>query len=476
MFVRADYGSEVGGAGGRVFGRASDTSFPAPEVAGLVVNLAAAIGSSRWWRGLATLAALCWAAWVLMPERSALPMLTPPPLTDDEAESARALAIAPLGRGARAGHLRAPTALARAVAFAPTRPTLDLSITLDPGETIATALARAGVADAAPAAALLATGAGQPLAAGTTMAATLGPRTGLGQRPLQHLAVRARFDLTLRLDRAGDRLVLTRAPIATDRTPLRLRGLVGPSLFRSARAAGVPLEAVANYIQAIATRISIGQDILPTDRFDLVIARERTAAGEERLGPLLMAALDQGDHRLTLVRWRSSGQDNWFDAAGEIHRPGPFGMPVAGRITSGFGMRFHPLLGFTRMHKGIDIGAPVGTPVYAILDGTVLSAGWSGGYGNFIRLAHGAGMATGYGHLSRLAVAAGQRVQRGQVIGFVGSTGLSTGPHLHWEVTRGGAAINPLSLTFENVSSLAGTDMPGFRARVAQLEAVAVGR
>lgn len=122
---------------------------------------------------------------------------------------------------------------------------------------------------------------------------------------------------------------------------------------------------------------------------------------------------------------------------------GGFARPAHGPVTSGFGWRFHPILGTSRMHTGIDIGAAPGSPVYAAGAGEVLSAGWRGGYGRCIILLHGGEVATLYGHLSAIRVQAGQSVARGQVIGAVGSTGLSTGPHLHFEVRRNGVPVNP---------------------------------
>jgi murein DD-endopeptidase MepM/ murein hydrolase activator NlpD len=122
-----------------------------------------------------------------------------------------------------------------------------------------------------------------------------------------------------------------------------------------------------------------------------------------------------------------------------------FMWPVAGYLKSGFGMRYHPILGYRRMHSGIDIVAPSGTLVKAADGGEIIQAGYDGGYGNSIMVYHGGGFATWYAHLSRILVSPGQTVERGQVIGLVGSTGLSTGPHLHFEVRINGAAQNPLA-------------------------------
>lgn len=123
----------------------------------------------------------------------------------------------------------------------------------------------------------------------------------------------------------------------------------------------------------------------------------------------------------------------------------PSGRPVDKlSLTSNFGVRSDPFNGSARMHKGIDIPGPVGTPIYATADGVVARAGWASGYGNLVEISHGNGMQTRYGHMSKLIVEPNTRVRRGQIIGLMGSTGRSTGSHLHYEVRVDGAAINPL--------------------------------
>ena len=114
------------------------------------------------------------------------------------------------------------------------------------------------------------------------------------------------------------------------------------------------------------------------------------------------------------------------------------------RLTSSYGLRWHPVVGGRRQHEGVDLASPVGTPIHATADGTVAKADWFGGYGLFVQLEHGGSLATRYGHMSRLNVAAGQQVRKGDIIGYVGSTGRSTGPHLHYEVRVAGAPVNPI--------------------------------
>lgn len=134
----------------------------------------------------------------------------------------------------------------------------------------------------------------------------------------------------------------------------------------------------------------------------------------------------------------------------------PSRMPLEGAaLTSGFGMRTHPVLGGRRAHTGIDLAAPTGTPVYATADGVVSRADWYSSYGLYISVEHGASMQTRYAHLSRLAVAAGDNVKKGDLIGYVGSTGRSTGPHLHYEVRVDGVAVNPIPYMVESEAKLA---------------------
>jgi murein DD-endopeptidase MepM/ murein hydrolase activator NlpD len=144
-------------------------------------------------------------------------------------------------------------------------------------------------------------------------------------------------------------------------------------------------------------------------------------------------------------------------------------------MTSGFGMRRHPILGYTRMHAGIDFGAAYGSPIFAVADGVVGFAGRHGGHGNYVRLEHAGGLGTGYAHMSRIAVAPGVRVHAGQVIGYVGSTGLSTGPHLHFEAYRGAQTINPAGITVTARPQIDGSQRDAFQARLKSLLAVQPG-
>ena len=231
-------------------------------------------------------------------------------------------------------------------------------------------------------------------------------------------------------------------PIGAPTGPLRIRGHVGDGLYWSLRAAGASPQVAAQYLAALATEIDVG-DVGATDSFDMVLGSNRE---------LLYAGLDRvANSDVQLVRWTANGRSEWIDAA-NVGKPAPVsdGMtwPVAGHITSYFGYRYHPILHFTRFHAGIDFGATWGSPIVAAADGQVAAAGWSGGYGRQVRIWHGAGLTTTYSHMSEIVAAPGSMVRRGQLIGYVGSSGLSTGPHLHYEVLKGGTPVNPLGVRF----------------------------
>jgi murein DD-endopeptidase MepM/ murein hydrolase activator NlpD len=365
------------------------------------------------------------------------------------------------------------------LADTPERPRLDLIATLGRGDGFARVLERAGVAEAeAEHVAALIGGAASldGIKPGTTMEVTLGRRPDRTvARPLDALSFRARFDLKLSVARADGRLVLTRTPIAVDDTPLRIQGRIGSSLYRSARAAGAPAKAVEAYIRAVAGQVGIGS-LGADDRFDIIIEHRRAATGETEVGQLLFAGLDRSSGKdLRLLQWSQSGRAQWFEASGVGRQSGTLQRPVPGTVSSNYGMRRHPILGYSRMHRGMDFRAGYGTPILAATDGRVTRAGWAGGYGQQVRIAHSDGIMTSYSHMSRIVARPGAMVRQGQVIGYVGSTGLSTGPHLHYELYKNGVAVNPSSVRFVSRAQLSGRDLAQFRAKLRNLLSVPVG-
>jgi murein DD-endopeptidase MepM/ murein hydrolase activator NlpD len=250
---------------------------------------------------------------------------------------------------------------------------------------------------------------------------------------------------------------------------------VGSSLYRSARAAGAPAKAVESFIRAVAGQINIG-GIGADDRFDIIVEQRRAATGETETGQLLFAGLDRsGAKDLQLMQWEQDGKTQWFEASGVGKQSGLLQRPVPGAVSSNFGLRMHPLLGYARMHKGMDFRAGYGTPILAATDGQVSAAGWAGGYGRQVRIRHAGGLLTTYSHMSRIAAQPGMFVRQGQVIGYVGSTGLSTGPHLHYELYRNGVPINPSSVKYVMRAQLDGPDLARFQARLRNLLGLRAG-
>ena len=434
----------------------------------LTVDLAEDIGSTHWWRGAATLSLLAATLGWLAPGIEPLPGRKGETVPRAVSEQWRAGGIGTLAAGSPTGFRMAPGALVEPIAAAPERARVDTRLVIG-ADGLGPALVRAGAsnAEAAQAAAL----AGPGIAAGTPVQLTLGKREA-GRRSIEHLSLRSAIDTQMVIERNGGSLAARRIAIRIDDRPLRLRGVAGDGIYWALRNAGATTATATDYLKALAQEIDVGE-IGAHDRFDLVFANRRSADGQGKAGMLLYAAIDrQAASDLQLVRWTAGGKPLWVNAAtiGNAQASeDSMAWPVDAPITSRFGLRVHPILRFARMHRGLDFGARWGSPIRAAADGQVTRAGWAGGYGRQVRIAHGAGMASSYSHMSSLAVDNGAFVRRGQLIGYVGSSGLSTGPHLHYEVYRGGIAVDPLSVRFVTSRPIDPATVAAIKARVKQL-------
>jgi murein DD-endopeptidase MepM/ murein hydrolase activator NlpD len=251
-------------------------------------------------------------------------------------------------------------------------------------------------------------------------------------------------------------------------------GTIRTSLSEAASRAGVPIGVLGEMIRAFSYDVDFQREIHTGDSFTMLYERIDDEFGRRTgKGRLLYCEMVLSGTRLRLYRFQSAdGEADFYNAIGESIRKALLRTPVDGaRITSGFGMRFHPILGYSRMHRGVDFGAPTGTAVYAAGDGIVSFAGRSSGYGNYIEISHNQQYATAYGHLSAFArgLHEGARVRQGEVIGYVGMSGLATGPHLHYEVHLSGEQIDPLSVRMPATTRLAEADLKAFhdaRARI----------
>ncbi|WP_240330857.1 M23 family metallopeptidase [Sphingorhabdus sp. Alg239-R122] len=438
------------------------------------------IGSGDWFRGLATMVSLAAVSLFFWPGFEPIRAEPATRMSAAQLDEFRALAIAPLAYGGDTGRKMRATDAVIALKESPERPSIDLAATFGRGDSFARVLQRAGVGgDEASNIENMLAGVMSlsDLKPGTQLDITLGRRTSRDEpRPVENIAFRAKFDLNVEIARQGEGLALKQKPIIVDETPLRIRGKVGSSLYRSARAAGAPAKAIQAYLRALGTKMSVSRDVRSTDEFDIVLGYKRAETGEIEVGDLMYAGLDRGGKsKAQLLRWKSGGKTQWFEASGVGESRGELARPVRGRVSSRYGMRRHPILKYRRMHSGLDFKARHGEPIYAATDGVVQYAGRKGGFGKYVKIRHGGGLASGYAHMSRIAVSSGRRVRRGQIIGYVGSTGLSTGPHLHYELYRGGRTINPQSVRFTTRAQLSGSDLRNFKAKLARLKRVEPG-
>ena len=300
-----------------------------------------------------------------------------------------------------------------------------------------------------------------------------------GKPVLIALSVRPEAHRQITLERSDDgRYNATEKIYRIESRLVRAKGPVQGSLIASAEAQGVPQQALVELLRAFAYDVDFQHDMKAGDRFDVLIERNWTEDGK----PLDRArmlwgelSVDGGRKHFSVYRFSPRGRTgSFYTGDGESVVKALLRTPLnLSRVSSSFGMRRHPIKGFMRMHTGLDFAAPTGTPVLAAGDGQIVQAGRNGGYGKWVKISHGNGIATGYAHMSRIAagVKRSARVRQGQVIGFVGSTGLSTGPHLHFELHRGGKPVNPLTVArTAGRERLSGDDLRRFKKHVGAID------
>jgi murein DD-endopeptidase MepM/ murein hydrolase activator NlpD len=251
-------------------------------------------------------------------------------------------------------------------------------------------------------------------------------------------------------------------------------GKVRSSLYQAAADAGIPSSAMAEIIAAMSYDVDFQRDIQPGNKIEVLMNRKVTSSGRAvSFSNARYAKLSLNGRDLEIFRFAdANGTSGWFDAKGNSVKKSLLKTPIsAARISSGFGMRKHPVLGYSKMHRGVDFAASTGTPIFAAGDGVVTFRGWSNGYGNFVQIKHNGTYSTAYGHISRFApsLRQGGAVKQGQIIAYVGATGMATGPHLHFEVRQNGAQVNPTAQRFNTSQTLAGAQMQKFNAQKASL-------
>jgi len=294
---------------------------------------------------------------------------------------------------------------------------------------------------------------------------------------LLSIALPAGTDYTVRADRIDEdsfKAAKIKRNLSTDL--VRASGTINSSFYLSGANAGLSAQMMAELVKLFSYDIDFQRDLQTGDKFEVLYQRVTSADGAfVRRGDIAYAALTLSGVRHAVYAFRAPGSNTveYFDAKGASVRKALLRTPLdAARISSGFGNRMHPILGYTRMHRGVDFAAPAGTPIFAAGNGKVEEAGRKGGYGIYVRVKHDGQFETAYGHMRMLGkgIRPGAPVFQGQIIGYVGATGEATGPHLHYELIQKGNQVNPLGVKFAGGRVLNGTELKAFAAARTEID------
>lgn len=254
-------------------------------------------------------------------------------------------------------------------------------------------------------------------------------------------------------------------------------GVIEGTLSKSMNRQGVPSKVVANFINIFAYSIDFRRDVRKGDKFEIIYENKINPEGKVvKSGNIIYASLTLRKDKVALYRFKDkNGNVDYYNEKGLAMKKTLHRKPLAfqnARISSPYGRRRHPIFKDVRVHWGVDYAAPRGTAVYAAGDGVVQMAKYNGGYGNFVKIRHNSEYSTAYGHMKGFAkgIRPGTRVKQGQIIGYVGSTGRSTGPHLHYEVVQNGKRVNPLTIKASAGENLAGTNLANFKKQIAAIK------
>ena len=295
----------------------------------------------------------------------------------------------------------------------------------------------------------------------------------LQNKKLKHFVFRPNFEKTIFID-VSDGGYNTREVISEYKSQrVGISGEISTSLYIDATKSGIPDRIVDQFTKIYEYSVDFQRDIRPGDKFTMYFDAYKNRKGDiVKTGDLLYTSFSPGDKKSEF--WLFSNEkktENFYDKNGKTAKRRLRATPINGaRISSGFGGRKHPILGYRKMHTGVDFAAPTGTPVLAAGSGTVEYAAWNGAAGKYIRIRHTDGYKTAYFHLSRINVSVGKYVKQDQIIGKVGSTGRSTGPHLHYEVILNGKKINPKRLSQLSGKPLGKAEMNKFNKRREEIE------
>ncbi len=294
---------------------------------------------------------------------------------------------------------------------------------------------------------------------------------------LTNLTYKPSVDQTIFVKKTGETYTAKSVDAEFKMDLLTVKASIENSLYLDASRLGAPDRVIQQFANIYEYSVDFQRDIQPGDEFEMFFEIARDHNGHIiKSGDLLYTSFSpRGKTSAYYLYQDTNGQENFYDIKGKTAKRKLRATPVNGaRLSSRFGKRRHPILGYRKMHTGVDFAAPRGTPILAAGAGTVKRANRYGGYGNYIRIKHSDGYETAYAHLKNFArgIRAGARVRQDQVIGYVGTTGRSTGPHLHYEVILNGRKINPRRLSQLSGKPLAKNQIEGFKKRRAEIDAL----
>jgi len=280
----------------------------------------------------------------------------------------------------------------------------------------------------------------------------------------------------VRIDKRRHGLEITKNVTQLFKKDVLVQGNISNNLYSSATNAGMEPGIIVEFARIFGFEVDFQRDIRKGDEFQVMYERYVDDRNKKiKTGKILYAYLDVNNQKIKLYRFGDNNNYDFYDEKGRSIRKALMKTPINGaRLSSPFGKRKHPILGFTKHHNGTDFAAPTGTPIMASGNGTVIKAGWCGNGGKCVRIRHNSSYTTGYGHMSKIATKRGRRVRQGQIIGYVGSTGMSTGPHLHYTVSYNGKFINSQKLKLPSGKILKGEQRKKFEVQRIKLD-VALG-
>ena len=276
----------------------------------------------------------------------------------------------------------------------------------------------------------------------------------------------------VQIDKKKDGIKVTKNITKLYKKEIIQTGEITNSLYKSAVDLKIEPNVIIEFARIFGFEVDFQRDIRKGDEFEILFERFTDDKGKSiKTGKILYAFLNVNNQKIKLYRFGKKNNIDYYDVDGKSISKALMKTPINGaRLSSPFGMRKHPILGFNKHHNGTDFAAPTGTPIMASGTGTVIKAGWCGAGGKCVRIRHNTSYTTGYGHMSKIATRSGRRVRQGQIIGYVGSTGQSTGPHLHYTVSYNGKFINSQKLKLPSGKILKGEERKLFEVERIKLD------